>query len=93
MYRYTSNKDLVDCAVIKVESESDYYYKVSSNNVMEASLLIKELFDKYNIPYERIYLMGFSLVTKGEIWSNERIFENISKEFGTSQETNKVGRR
>ena len=93
MYRYPGNADKVDCAVIKVESNSDYYYKVDSNQVMETSLFIKDLFDKNSIPYNRIYLMGFSLVTKGEIWSREKIRENISRDFNLTQEASKVGRR
>ena len=39
--KYTNNRNLDACAVIKVESNIDYYFKVNTEDIMNASLLIK----------------------------------------------------
>ena len=94
--KYTNNRNLDACAVIKVESNIDYYFKVNTEDIMNASLLIKNILDECSFPYSRIYLTGFSLVSKSEINSLEKLSESVFRivnEVNTLDQSNKLSRR
>ena len=91
-----NNRNLDACAIIKVEGNSNYYFKVKTEDIMDASLLIKNMLDEYSVPYSRIYLTGFSLVTNSEISSLEKLSDLVSRianEKSMLEETNKVSKR
>ena len=89
------NTNLVTCAVIKVESESEYYIRVDANDIMKASLLIKDFFDKLGMPVSRIYLTGFQLVSKNDIYPLEELHENLSRMINpyAAYESSKIAKR
>ena len=94
--RFLENSNLISCAIIKVESNEDYHFKVTPENIMDAEYLIVDVFDKFNIPHKRIYPTGFQLVTKSEIYSLEKLSEallRIAKQHITKCENTKIAKR
>ena len=75
---YIGNRNLVECAVIKAETEKDdFYFKVNKTDIMDALLLIREILSTSNIQFTRIYPIGFQLVKKHEINSLDELNEKL----------------
>ena len=93
MMKY-NNIDLIDCAIIKVDSVSKndsyeqdgsavnygYNYAVRIKDIEGTIKYIRTLFDSINLPCSRIYLSGFAGLSDDFIWTKNRITEHAINE-------------
>ena len=63
---YNKN-NLIDCAIIKAEVGSGYYYIVKQEDIIETISFLKTLYNELNIAYNRIYLIGYKCVSENSI--------------------------
>ncbi len=81
MYYYNS-KDLIDCAIIKVDSTSNdgYNYNVRIKDIEETMNFIKNLYEEIGLPCNRIYLSGFACLGESYIWTKQKITNHAINE-------------
>ena len=87
--------NLIDCAIIKVDItkksptyEQDgsalrygFSYSVPIQDIEETMKFLKVAYEEVGLPYSRIYLSGFALLTQSSIWSKERIIESLRNQY------------
>ncbi len=95
MYYYNSEKNLIDCAIIKVDftRPSNTYerdgsavtfsldYNTKVEDIEETMKFIKTLYSELGFPCSRIYLSGFACLTEGCISTKQQITNHAINEI------------
>ena len=95
----TQSNNTIECAVIHVDngeksnSIANYgrSFNVRVKDIEETMKFIKGVYEELNIPYSRIYISGFTLLTENFIWTKQRILESIKYDEIHRMAINNIG--
>ena len=88
MNYYNNNRNLIECAVIKVEISKDggdttlvLNYNTRTKDIEKTMNFLKFACEEIGYPAKRIYLSGFALLTEDYIWTNEKIYISLKNQI------------
>ena len=90
--------DLISCAIIKMDifkNEVNYgrSFNVLYDEIEDIIKLIKKASIDLNIPISRVYISGFALVSKNEIWTKDIIkdfFKMTNNDLIINEKTSRI---
>ena len=75
----TMKRDLEEsCVLVADLSDTSYTYNVAIEEIAEAQKTIKATFDLFDKPCKRVYISGFTLVSKNTNLSKESIIARVA---------------
>ncbi len=95
---YENNQ--IDCAIIHVDINGDSNsistygrtFSVRIKDIEETMKFIKEVYEELGLPYSRIYLSGFALLTESCIWTKQRILSSIKNDVDQIMSINNISK-
>jgi len=90
-----NNNNKIECAVIRVDSINDNnerVFNVRIKDIENTMIFIKKVYEEFKIPYSRIYLSGFALLSESFIWTKQKIVSVLTNNTNRNIEVNSTSK-